>query len=379
MEDNRNLTQTELALLRRRSVAAVLKGEKQSCVARLFEVSQQTLSVWMKEYREQGEASFVYARRGCKAGKGKLTAEQGSAVVALLINKLPDELGLPFFLWTRAAVVELIVKQYGVRVTEQCAGQYLQKWDMTPQKPARRAWQQDPAAVQEWMEVRFPRIKATARQRGAMILWLDEMGIRSDDQVGRTYGRRGQTPVVPVSGQRFGCNMLSALSNSGSLYFKVFRESFTTPVLLDFLARLERQFARPLILICDGHPVHKARAVRSWLEQQKGRIMQEFLPPYSPELNPDEFLNQDVKTNAVRRRRSKKPGGVAMEYSWLPAKHPAPTCYSAKLLSGTLGSIRITIGWLFQTIPLRGNKTGAGHFLCASPKLDYTRTRLRPW
>ena len=303
--DNRNLTQTELTLLRRLAVAAVMKGEKQCRVAELFGVSQQTLSVWMKEYREFGEASLVYERRGCKAGNGKLTAEQGSALAELMVEKLPDQLGLSYFLWTRGAVVELIEKQHGVQVTEQCAGEYLRKWDMTPQKPIRRAWQQNPTVVQEWMEVRFPRIKADAKRRGAMILWLDEMGIRSDDQVGRTYGLRGKTPVVPVSGQRFGCNMLSAVSNGGAMYFKVFTESFTTPVLLDFMNRLERQLKRPMVLICDGHPVHRAKAVKIWFEQNNGRITQEFLPPYSPELNPDEFLNQDVKTNAVRRRRPK--------------------------------------------------------------------------
>lgn len=302
-EDNRNLSPAELSILRHRSVIAVLQGEKQIHVAKLFGVSQQTLSCWMKDYREHGDASFVYERRGRKAGGGTLTAEQGHAIVELMMKNLPDQLGLSFFLWTRAAVVELIERQHCVRITEQCAGQYLEKWDMTPQKPARRAWQQDPVAVQDWLLNRFPRIKAAAKRRGAMVLWLDEMGIRSDDQVGRTYGRRGQTPVVPISGQRFGCNMISALSNSGSLYFKVFTERFTASVLLDFMGRLERQFERPMVWICDGHPVHKAKAVREWLSAREGRITQEFLPPYSPELNPDEFLNQDVKTNAVRRKR----------------------------------------------------------------------------
>jgi transposase len=304
-QDNRNLTVQELAILRERSVAAVVRGEKQSRVARMFGISQQTLCGWMKEYRERGETSLVYQRRGRKPGSGVLNAEQGAAIAELIISKMPDELGLSFFLWTRAAVVELIEQQHGVRVTEQCAGQYLQKWEMTPQKPARRAWQQDPAAVQEWLTERYPRIKAKAKRCGAMVLWLDEMGIRSDDQVGRSYGKRGQTPVVPVSGRRFGCNMLSAVANGGAMYFKVFTERFTAPVLLDFLGRLERQFARPLVLICDGHPVHKAKVVRSWLQQRNGRLVQEFLPPYSPELNPDEFLNQDVKSNAVRRKRPK--------------------------------------------------------------------------
>lgn len=303
IQDNRNLTPAELTVLRRRAVHAVLQGEKQSHVAKLFGISTQTLCIWMKDYHERGEASFVYERRGRPVGGGALNAAQGDAIVELIVTKLPDQLGLSYFLWTRGAVVELIAQRYGVQVTEQCAGQYLAKWNMTPQKPARRAWQQNPKLVREWLQERYPLILADAKRWGAMVLWLDEMGIRSDDQVGRTYGRRGQTPVVPVSGQRFGCNMISALSNTGALYFKVFTERFTTPVLLDFMGRLERQIECPVILICDGHPVHRAKAVRAWLSERHGRITQEFLPPYSPELNPDEFLNQDVKSNAVRSRR----------------------------------------------------------------------------
>lgn len=301
--DNRNLTPVELGVLRRRAVAAVLKGEKQCRIAELLDVSAQTLCGWMKEYHERGTASLVYARRGRKPGGGVLSSAQSAALVELVVHKLPDELGRSYFLWTRGAVVELIKKQCGVRVTEKCAGEYLARWDMTPQKPARRAWQQDPVAVQEWLEKYYPLILAMARRMRAKILWLDEMGIRSDDQVGRSYGRRGQTPVVPVAGQRFGCNMISALSNSGSLSFKVFTESFTVPVLLDFMERLERQFKQPLLLICDGHPVHRSKGVRNWLAQRQGRMHMEFLPPYSPELNPDEFLNQGVKANAVRNNR----------------------------------------------------------------------------
>lgn len=305
LEDNRHLSPEELTVLRRRSVAAVLKGETQAHVAELLGISQQTLSLWMTAYHQKGEASLVYARRGRKPGGGLLSDEQSKAMREAIVSHMPDALGLAFFLWTRAAVVELAQQKFGVRLSEKTAGEYLRKWDMTPQKPARRAWQQDPAAVQQWLAERYPAIRARAKRDGAMILWLDEMGIRSDDTVGRCYGIKGRTPVVPVSGQRFGCNMISALSNSGTLFFKVYTEKFTAPVMLDFLARVERQMKRPVVIICDGHPVHKSKAVREWLSERDGRMKIELLPPYSPELNPDEFLNNDVKSNAVRRRRPK--------------------------------------------------------------------------
>lgn len=180
----RNLSPSELAVVRQRAVAAVLKGARQCHVAELFDVSPQTLSGWMKEYRERGTASFNYQKRGRKAGGGALTTAQGKAIVRLILTRTPDELGLSFFLWTRAAVVELFSQRYGVQVTAQCAGQYLEKWDLTPQKPARRAWQQDPTAVAAWLRDRFPRIKAAAKRKGALVLWLDEMGIRSDARTG---------------------------------------------------------------------------------------------------------------------------------------------------------------------------------------------------
>jgi transposase len=302
-QDMRFLSPAEQSVLRQRAVAAVLKGEQQCRIAEIFQVSEQTLSGWMKDYRERGEASFVYQKRGCKPGGGVLKPQDGECIVELMTTKTPDQLGLPFFLWTRAAVVELIEQRYQVRISLQCASLYLARWNMTPQKPVRRAWQQDPLAVQRWLEETFPRIKEDAKHRGAQILWIDEMGVRSDDQVGRTYGLRGQTPVVPVSGTRFRCNMISAVTNQGTLHFKLFTERFTAPVMLDFLERLMLQVQPPKIVICDGHPVHRSKMVREWFDLKKDVMWQEFLPPYSPELNPDELLNQDVKTNAARNRR----------------------------------------------------------------------------
>ncbi|EQD74376.1 ISXoo2 transposase, partial [mine drainage metagenome] len=166
-----------------------------------------------------------------------------------------------------------------------------------PQKPVRRAFERDPQAVAHWLQVEYPAIRARAKRARAEIYWGDEMGVRSDPAAGRSFSPRGETPVIPGTGQRFGCNQISALTNRGRLLFMVFKRRFTTRVFLEFLKRLERQARRPVYLIVDGHPVHHARAVQTWLKQPGRQIHLFFLPGYSPELNPDERLNHDVKSH----------------------------------------------------------------------------------
>jgi hypothetical protein len=213
---------------------------------------------------------------------------------------------MPFALWTREAVQELLSRKFDVQVSVWTVRRYLRSWGLTPQKPVRRAYEQNPAAVRKWLEEEYPAIRAEARQFKAQIHWLDEMGLRSDHQAGRSYGRRGETPVVFGTGQRFRCNMISSITNRGRLAFMIFRQRFTARVFLNFLGRLlrlTRKTRRKVFLIVDGHPVHKARSVTRWLAEHRKQIRIFFLPSYSPELNPDEMLNQDVKTNALGRVR----------------------------------------------------------------------------
>jgi transposase len=302
IKDARNLSPVELTALRERAVKAVLDGRSRVEMAELLGVSRQTIGQWVSEYQRRGVDSLVYRQRGRPAG-GRLKPKQAAVIAKLVVDRLPDQLKLPFVLWSRDAVSQLIEQRFNLRLSVSTVGRLLRSWNMTPQKPARRAWEQNPEAVKEWLADRYPKVKAEAKAAGATLLWGDEMGIRSDDQVGRTYGLRGQTPVVPVSGNRFGCNMISAISNLGQMYFKVFTERFTTKVFIDFLKRLVLQIDRPIYLIIDGHPVHRSNAVKDWVSQQDGKIRLIALPGYSPELNPDEMVNQDVKSNAVRRKR----------------------------------------------------------------------------
>jgi transposase len=289
--------------LRRRVVGAVRGGMYQAEAARTFRVSRQSVNNWMKKYRFGGLRRLRAGRRG-RPSVQRLAPHQAATAVRLISDRCPDQLKLPFVLWTREAVGELLARRFGVQVSVWTVGRYLHRWGFTPQKPLRRAYERDPELVRKWLQEKYPAICARARRDGAEIHWGDEMGLRSDHQAGRSWGRRGQTPVIPGTGRRFGCNMISTITNRGRLYFMVFKERFTARVFLRFLKRLRRQVGRKVILIVDEHPVHKAGDTTRWLKKQEKNLQMYFLPPYSPELNPDELLNQDVKTNAVGRRRA---------------------------------------------------------------------------
>lgn len=284
--------------------AVTEKGISQSEAARLFGVSRQSVNGWVKAYRARGEQGLASGRRGRRPGEQQALAPWQQAQIAkALKERNPDQLKLPFFLWTREAVRELIERRFEVRLSLVCVGNYLRRWGFTPQKPLRRAFEQDPAAVERWLAEIYPAIARRAKREGAEILWADETGLRSDHAAGRSYGERGKTPVVPGTGRRFSASVISAISNRGRLHFRVFCGRFDAERFLDFLRRLCRQLRRKLFLIVDGHPVHRSRKVKAWLERHREQIELFFLPPYSPELNPDELLNQDLKTNALGRRR----------------------------------------------------------------------------
>jgi len=301
--DARKLAPAAQETIRRQAVAAVLGGMTQLEAARVFGVARNSVGLWVKAYRKEGEAALAARKRGPKGERGRLLGWQAGVIVNLITDRQPEQLKLPFALWTAEAVRQLIFRRFKVRVSARSVRRYLKRWGFTPQKPRRRAYEQNSEAVQQWLSVEYPAIRARAKREKARIYWGDQMGVRSDDQAGRSYAPKGKTPVVAGTGQRFGCNMMSAISNRGDLAFMLFKKRFTAPVCLQFLRRLVKHAQRKVFLILDGHPVHKSRRVQAWLEENAMRIELFLLPGYSPELNPDEMLNQDVKTNAVRRKR----------------------------------------------------------------------------
>lgn len=306
VKDTRTLSPDAQEELRRRVVAAIRnEGMKKTHAARTFRVSGSSIDTWLAAYDARGSTALRSGKRGRKP-VSRLKPHQAATAVRMIQDRCPDQLKLPFALWTREAVCKLPADRFDLSVSVWTAGRYLRAWGFTPQKPLRRAYEQDPVAVKRRLEQEYPAIVARAKQENALIHWGDEMGLRSDHQTGTSFGRRGQTPVIPGTGKRFRCNMISAVTNQGQLSFMIFRERFTAPVYLRFLARLLRQphlRGRKCFLIIDGHPVHKSAAAKRWIEARPDRIQTFLLPGYSPELNPDELLNQDVKSNALGRQR----------------------------------------------------------------------------
>jgi transposase len=303
--DTRSLPAAAQAALRSRAVRAVLDGMTQTQAARVFGVHHNAVNQWVKRYRQGGWEGLAERRRGRRPGEqAALSEPQQQEVIALVRESTPDQLGLAGFLWTREAVAELLARRYGVRLARTTMGAYLRGWGFSPQKPQRRALEQNPAAVARWLAETYPAIRALAKREGGVVLWLDEMGVRSDAAAGRSWAPVGQTPVIKGTGKRFRVNMISAISNQGLLRFRLFTGSFTGAVFIDFLGRLLRDCGgRKVHLIVDGHPVHRAKLVSAWVGRHAERIELHFLPGYSPELNPVELLNQDVKANAAGRRR----------------------------------------------------------------------------
>lgn len=292
--------------------------------ARTFGVGRTSVHHWVKVYRARGGQALKAKKRG-HPRQSRLAGWQAATVVNLVTDRCPDQLRLPFALWTREAVGQLMARRFDVNVSVWTVGRYLRDWGLTPLKPLRRAYVNDPEAVDRWLKAEYPAIKRRAKKENAEIHWGDQMGLRSDHQAGRSYGFRGKTPVIPGTGNRFGCNMMSTITNLGKLAFMVFKERFTPSVMIRFLTRLIRHADKKVFLIIDRHPVHLARKVKRWIEEHSDAIELFYLPGYSPELNPDEYLNQDIKTNAVGRQRPANQTEMietVRRYLWATQRRP---------------------------------------------------------
>ncbi|SRR6266404_680694 len=301
--DARKLQPSAQHLLRRQVVQAVRAGMSQTDAARTFGASLRAVSKWIRLDRDGGLRALKLKRRGRRPGAGHLNATQARRIRQLIIDTMPDQLKLPFYLWTRAAVASLIRREVGIEVSLVTVGRYLHAWGMSPQKPVARAYERNDEAIRRWLKHDYPAIAAQAKREKAAIYWGDEMGLRSDHVTGTSFAPVGETPVIRATGQRFGCNMVSAITNKGALSFMVFKEKFEASVFVEFMKRLLKQVNGRLCLIVDGHPVHRSKDVKHFVEQHKRRLRLIRMPGYCPELNPDELLNQDVKTNAAGKSR----------------------------------------------------------------------------
>jgi len=302
-QDLRKLSIPAQEAIRVKVLRALDEGMRMADAIRIFGVSDAAIYKWKKERSTRKKNWFKQNKRG-RPSQIKLTKDQERQVKKMIIDKCPDQLKLPFALWTRAAVGDYLSDAFGVEVSVWTIGRYLKSWGFSPQKPVYKAYEQKSPEVKKWLKKEYPAIKERAVEENAEIHWSDEMGMRSDHQAGTTWSPKGKTPVVIRTGKRFRLNMISSLTNRGKLEFMIFKEGFTAAVFIDFLGRLIRYNRKKVFIIVDGHPTHKAKVVREWLEERKERIELFFLPAYSPELNPDELVNQDVKSNAVGKHRT---------------------------------------------------------------------------
>jgi len=301
--DARKLDVATQAHLRKLVVQAVRDGMTQTAAATSFGVSLRAVSKWMRLSREGGMRALKPGKRGRRPGGGRLNAKQAARIRALIVGRMPDQLMLPFYLWTRESVASLIEREYGVTVSPTTAGRYLKAWGMSAQKPVRRAYERNDEAIARWLNEDYPKLVKEAKREKATIYWGDEMGLRSDHVSGKSFAPMGQTPVVRATGKRFGCNMISAITNRGALSFMVFEGKFKNAVFIDFMKRMLKQVTGKVYLIVDGHPVHRSAAAKQFVTENAQRLRLIRLPGYCPELNPDELLNQDVKTNAMGKSR----------------------------------------------------------------------------
>jgi len=294
--DARKLSLENLELLRQQAVRLLKQGRKHREVAEIIGVRRATITSWWGKYKSGGKQALKLQHPGPEKGFNSiLDKAQEKEIQRMITDKTPDQLKLPFVLWDRKAIQELVKDQYGVKIAIRTIGDYLQRWNFSPQRPLKRAYEQQPKAVQRWLDEEYPKILQQAKQEQGEIHWGDETGFRNDHHYGRGYSPRGKTPIVRLSAKRVSTNMISSITNQGKVRFMIYSKNMNAQVLIKFLKRLIKSSDHKIFLILDNLRVHHATIVRAWLEGKEDELEIFFLPSYSPELNPDEYLNNDIK------------------------------------------------------------------------------------
>lgn len=283
--------------LRQQAIELRKQGKRVCEIAVYLGVNRSTVSKWWRQYRQQGKAALCQQERGRQVGDGRtLSASAETEVEAAIREHSPEAYGIDSALWTRRAVKALIAKLCSIEMPIRTVGEYLKRWGYSPQRPLKRAYEQSPKAVEHWLNKEYPAIQQRAQAEGAEIRWGDESGLRSNQHGGRGYAPIGHTPEIRLSErQRIRVNYIASVSNSGAVHFMCYTDHFTGPVYIQFLERLIKSSAGKLFWITDRHPVHLRKKVQQWFEEHSEQIEVFYLPSYSPQLNPVEYLNSDVK------------------------------------------------------------------------------------
>jgi len=297
-QDFRSASPEVREAIRKRGIAMIRSGMKKGDVAESLGVNKNTVSNWCKSFKNEGSKGLTDKKRGAKSENCKLlTHEQEKQIQKWIIDKYPEQYKLPFALWTRKAVQELVEQQYGIVLARSTMGNYLRSWGFTPQKPKKKAYEQNPKQVKKWLEEEYPVIKKRAAEEDAQIQWGDETGCKNQCNHGRSYAPKGKTPVKESMSKSFKINMISTVTNQGKVQFMIYSENMNADKLIEFFKQLIKSADKKIFLILDNLKVHHCHVVKEWLLQEeiKQKLEVFWLPSYSPELNPDEYLNCDLK------------------------------------------------------------------------------------
>jgi transposase len=309
--DARKLTAETKYELRKQVIRMKEKGMKGQEISELVGLGVVQISrIWQK-YLSHGAGALKPRKQGCPVGKYRiLSGTQEKEVCKLLTDKTPDQLHLPFALWTREALQMCLQDKYGIRVALRTLSEYLKRWGFTVQKPVKKAYAQNVSTVNSWLEKEYPEIHSKAKKEKAEIYWGDETGIQSDANRERGFSPRGTPPTLLFDVKKVKLNMISAISNNGRMRFMLYKKTMTAQVLIDFMGRLIKDAGRKVYLILDNLRVHHSKAVRKWLLAHEAQIEVYHLPSYSPELNPDEYLNGALKEKIHRGLRIRNIEGL---------------------------------------------------------------------
>ena len=295
----------ELTTFREQAVRQVQSGISVGAVRKGMGVSRSALFGWLARYRNGGWDALGAGKRGGR--KPKLDGDKLKWIYATVVDKDPGQLKLPFALWTTVLVAEVIRKHFGIKLSRWSVMRLLRQLGLSPQKPLQRAYQQDSDAVARWKDEVYPQIVAEAKKVGATVYFGDESSIRSDYHTGTTWAPKGKTPVVKTTGARFSVHMIAAITARGAMRFMLYKGTMDAVLFQEFLSRLLKDSDGPVFLILDGHPVHRSKHIREFVESTGGKLRLFFLPGYSPELNPVEQTWNYTKRHNIGKRTIKGP------------------------------------------------------------------------
>ncbi len=271
--DFRKLSSNERYAFRKRAISLKKTGVKNKVVAEMFGIREATVSEWHKQYKLYGNKGLKDKVRGVKSEDKKLlTAMQEKQIQKMILDTMPDQLKLPYALWTRKAVKELIEREFGIVLAVNTMGDYLRKWGYSPQRPKKRAYEQNPKQVQKWLDEEYPAIAERAKKEGAEIHWGDETGVKNSNHHGRSYAPKGMTPVKKSMAKKFSINMISTVTNKGKVEFMIYSGSMNADRLIEFMQQLIKNKTKKLFLILDNLRVHHSKIVKEWVEKNNDKI-----------------------------------------------------------------------------------------------------------